>query len=49
MIDGVKLKDLNVMPDDRGYLMEMLRSDDEIFSKFGQVYISVGYPGVVKG
>jgi len=26
-----------------------LRSDDELFSKFGQVYITTAYPGVVKG
>ncbi|GFP23902.1 dTDP-4-dehydrorhamnose 3,5-epimerase, partial [Candidatus Hakubella thermalkaliphila] len=49
MIDGVKIKKLRVIPDERGFLMEMLRSDDEIFEKFGQVYVTAGYPGVVKG
>ncbi|MCD4690738.1 dTDP-4-dehydrorhamnose 3,5-epimerase family protein [bacterium] len=49
LIDGVEIKKLRLIPDDRGYLMEMLRSDDGIFQKFGQVYLSVGYPGVVKG
>ena len=29
--------------------MEMLRGDDAFFQKFGQVYLSVAYPGVVKG
>ena len=29
--------------------MEMLRCDDECFQQFGQVYLSVVYPGVVKG
>jgi dTDP-4-dehydrorhamnose 3,5-epimerase len=29
--------------------MEILRSDDELFSKFGQVYMTTAYPGVVKG
>lgn len=29
--------------------MEILRSDDKFFEKFGQVYLSVVYPGVVKG
>ncbi|MDP2182320.1 MAG: dTDP-4-dehydrorhamnose 3,5-epimerase family protein [Actinomycetota bacterium] len=48
MIDGVKLKDLRVMPDDRGMLMEMWRSDDPDFQGFGQVYITWVYPGVVK-
>ena len=40
MIDGVKVKKLKVVPDDRGRLMEILRSDDDIFQKFGQVYIT---------
>ena len=48
MIDGVKIKKLGVIPDERGYLMEILRNDDEIFTKFGQVYMTVAYPGVVK-
>ena len=29
--------------------MEILRSDDDIFEKFGQVYMTTAYPGVVKG
>jgi dTDP-4-dehydrorhamnose 3,5-epimerase len=49
MIDGVKVKQLKTIPDERGFVMEMLRSDDEIFERFGQVYLSVAYPGVVKG
>jgi dTDP-4-dehydrorhamnose 3,5-epimerase len=49
MIEGVRTKDLRVIPDERGLLMEMLRCDDEIFQQFGQVYLSVVYPGVVKG
>jgi dTDP-4-dehydrorhamnose 3,5-epimerase len=48
MIDGVKIKPLKVAPDDRGMLMEMLRSDDPDFQKFGQCYITTVYPGVVK-
>jgi dTDP-4-dehydrorhamnose 3,5-epimerase len=47
-IDGVKTKALRVIPDERGYLMEVLRADDELFTKFGQVYVSATYPGVVK-
>lgn len=49
MIDGVQVKQLKVIPDDRGFLMEMMRSDDPFFQKFGQVYLSVCNPGVVKG
>ena len=48
-IDGVKSKSLRLIPDERGWLMEILRADDpEFFTKFGQVYISGTYPGVVK-
>jgi dTDP-4-dehydrorhamnose 3,5-epimerase len=47
-IDGVWVKDLAVIPDERGRLQEILRADDDCFKKFGQVYISTTYPGVVK-
>jgi len=49
MIDGVKIKKLRVIPDERGRLMEILRVDDPIFTKFGQVYMTTTYPGVIKG
>lgn len=49
MIDGVKVKKLKVIPDERGRLMEILRVDDEMFEKFGQVYMTTAYAGVVKG
>ena len=49
MIEGVKVKPLKVIPDERGRLMELLRSDDqEFFIQFGQVYMTTAYPGVVK-
>ncbi|MFQ6013825.1 MAG: dTDP-4-dehydrorhamnose 3,5-epimerase family protein [Anaerolineae bacterium] len=48
MIEGVKVRQLKVIPDERGYLMEMLRSDWEEYERFGQVYITAVYPGVVK-
>jgi dTDP-4-dehydrorhamnose 3,5-epimerase len=48
-IHGVQVKPLRVVPDDRGWLMEVLRADDkDLFSRFGQVYVSATYPGVVK-
>ncbi len=47
-IEGVILKKLRVIPDERGRLMEILRSDDEFFNRFGQVYMTTAYPGVVK-
>ncbi len=48
-IQGVQLKDLKVIADARGRLMEILRKDDPIFKQFGQVYMTTVYPGVVKG
>lgn len=48
MIDGVVDRLLTVRPDDRGRLMEILRSDDPLFEHFGQVYVTTTYPGVVK-
>jgi dTDP-4-dehydrorhamnose 3,5-epimerase len=49
MIEGVKTKPLNIIPDERGKLMVILRSDDTLFIQFGQVYMTTAYPGVVKG
>jgi dTDP-4-dehydrorhamnose 3,5-epimerase len=49
MIDGVMIKKLTVIADERGRLMEILRADDEMFAGFGQVYMTTAYPGVVKG
>lgn len=49
MINNVLIKDLTVHKDERGRLYEILRSDEKIFKKFGQAYITVCYPGWVKG
>lgn len=48
MIEGVMIKKLKVIPDERGRLMEMLRSDDSLFIKFGQIYMTSTYPGAIK-
>lgn len=49
MIEGVRVKRLKVIPDERGRLMEILRRDEDYFKGFGQVYVSTCYPGIVKG
>jgi dTDP-4-dehydrorhamnose 3,5-epimerase len=49
MIDGVMIKRLKVIPDERGRLVECLRCDDDLFIKFGQFYVTTTYPGIVKG
>lgn len=48
MIAGVQIKELRLIPDNRGFLMEILRSDDAIFEKFGQVYITGCKSGAAK-
>jgi dTDP-4-dehydrorhamnose 3,5-epimerase len=48
MIDGVLVKKLNRLVDERGYLMEILRNDEELFDKFGQAYVSACFPGMIK-
>jgi len=49
VILGVRTKALKLIPDERGFLMEILREDDPIFERFGQAYLTVAYPGIVKG
>ena len=48
MIDGVRTRKLKIIPDERGRVMEIFRSDWEEFTKFGQVYLTTAYPGVTK-
>ena len=48
MIEGVQIKELRMIPDERGRLMEILRNDDDVFEKFGQIYMTTAYPGAVK-
>lgn len=47
-IDGVMIKNLRLIPDDRGWLMELLRNDWKEFDKFGQAYVTACYPGIIK-
>ena len=48
LIEGVSVKNLRLIPDERGRLMEILRKDDPQFTIFGQVYVTTAYPGVIK-
>ena len=47
-IEGVEIKKLRSIPDERGTIYHMLRNDDEIFEEFGEIYFSNVYPNVVK-
>lgn len=49
MIQGVVTYPLKQIPDERGVIMHMLREDDPQFERFGEIYFSVVYPGVIKG
>ena len=49
MIDGIVVKPLRRIADERGFIMHMLRADDPDFQAFGEIYFSTIYPGVIKG
>ena len=49
LIDGVKVRAQKLVPDARGFLMELMRPDWPEFIQWGQVYATMCYPGVVKG
>ena len=42
------IRDLHFICDERGRLVVILRSDDPVYRKFGQLYLTTTYPGVVK-
>ena len=48
LIDGVAVRHATVLPDERGRLGEIMRADDPWFEKFGQIYFTSTFPGVVK-
>ena len=49
MIDGVKIVPLKQILDERGKIMHMLKETDPHFIRFGEIYFSCAWPGVVKG
>jgi dTDP-4-dehydrorhamnose 3,5-epimerase len=48
-INGVIITPLKKIPDERGCIMHMLRNDSPVYEKFGEIYFSIAYPGVIKG
>jgi dTDP-4-dehydrorhamnose 3,5-epimerase len=48
-IEGVVVKKLNKIPDERGSIMHMLKKEDAEFNDFGEIYFSTVYPGAIKG
>jgi len=49
MIDGVAVVPLKKIPDERGCVMHMLRSDAPHFDRFGEIYFSCVHAGAIKG
>ncbi len=48
-IDGINIVPLRKIPDERGTVYHMLKSDDSHFIQFGEIYFSTIYPNVIKG
>lgn len=48
-IHDVLVTPLRRIPDERGAVLHMLREDSPAFERFGEIYFSTVYPGVVKG
>ena len=48
-IHDVTVTPLARIPDERGAVFHMLREDSPVFERFGEIYFSLVYPGVVKG
>ena len=48
LIEGVKVVPLRRIPDQRGTVHHMLKATDPHFQKFGEIYFSTIYPGVIK-
>jgi len=47
-IHDVKLFSLRRIPDERGCVLHMLKSTDPYFSRFGEIYFSMAFPGAIK-
>jgi dTDP-4-dehydrorhamnose 3,5-epimerase len=49
MIQGVSIRNLKKISDERGTVFKMMEAIDPEFTKFGEIYFSTIYPGVIKG
>ena len=48
MIAGVKYYPLRKFPDERGVVWHMMKQSDEAFDKFGEIYFTSIFKGVIK-
>lgn len=49
MINDVIQIPLKKIADERGAILHMMKSTDNHFDRFGEIYFSVAYPGIIKG
>jgi dTDP-4-dehydrorhamnose 3,5-epimerase len=49
MIQGVSIVPLLQITDERGKVMHVLKSTDNHFIEFGEIYFSTVFPGAIKG
>jgi len=47
-IEGIKITPLKIISDNRGSVMHMLRSDSDVFQKFGEIYFSTIFKDSIK-
>jgi dTDP-4-dehydrorhamnose 3,5-epimerase len=47
-MNGVTITPLTKVNDGRGSIFHIMRSDDKEFTKFGEIYCSTIYPGIIK-
>lgn len=48
-IPGVVITPLRRIPDERGSIFHIMKCTEPEYEKFGEVYLSNAYPGVIKG
>lgn len=48
MVDGVRIKQLKIFPDDRGFFAEVLKFGEDTFIEVKQTSYTETYPGVIK-
>ena len=49
MIDGIEIRNLKQIRDDRGAVFHMLRAEAGLLDNVGEIYFSIVNPGVIKG
>ncbi len=49
ILQGMSIKNLSVVENEKGSVLHMLRSDSEDFKTFGEIYFSEVIPNAIKG